>query len=114
MVRYLRISLGGLLLGLLIISPVFANQYTVEQNNKMFLFNGSAASVINVKQGDEIFFKNIDTVFHNIYSISDVMNFNLGAYGAGESASVVFNKVGTVKVKCAIHPRMLIDVNVGN
>ncbi|MCI0508126.1 MAG: plastocyanin/azurin family copper-binding protein [Gammaproteobacteria bacterium] len=114
MTKNIRISSGALLLGLLIIPPVFAKQYTVEQNNKMFIFNGSAASAINVKQGDEISFKNSDTVFHNIYSISDVMNFNLGAYGGGESASVVFNKVGTVKVKCAIHPRMFIDVKVEN
>jgi len=90
----------------------FAQDYIITQKNKTFLFEGNKVQTVAVKSGDTIHFKNEDTVFHNIFSLSNIMKFDLGPFKAGESKDVVFNKVGTVKVECAIHPRMVIEVVV--
>lgn len=73
---------------------------------------GKKVSTAQINVGDKITFKNIDSVFHNIYSMSEINKFNLGAYDGGKSETVAFNKAGIAKVKCAIHPRMIIDIEV--
>ena len=85
---------------------VFAQDYIISQKNKTFLFENKKVQAITVKKGDIIHFKNEDSLFHNIFSMSKIMPFNLGPFEKGESKEVTFNKVGTVKVECAIHPRM--------
>jgi plastocyanin len=111
-VRAIRTMASSFALCVLITPTVYAKQYTVEQNNKTFLYNGSVTAHMSLNRGDEILFKNNDSVFHNIYSLSKIKTFNIGSYGNGESASILFDKAGTVKVKCAIHPRMMINVEV--
>jgi plastocyanin len=94
------------------VNSAFAQDYVVTQKNKSFLFEGNKVQKIEVKRGDSIIFKNEDSVFHNIFSLSKIMTFDLGPFKAGESKNVIFNKVGKVKVECAIHPRMVIEVDV--
>lgn len=90
----------------------FANTHTVDQANKNFQMNGKTVAKLNVQVGDKITFVNKDTVFHNIFSMSDITKFNFGAFGNGESKSVVFEKAGKSVIECAIHPRMVLEVDI--
>jgi plastocyanin len=89
-----------------------AENFIVDQKNKTFLYNGSKAETLKVKVGDVVEFRNLDPYFHNVFSLSDAMLFDLGSYPAGQSKSVTFDKPGKVEVECAIHPLMKMTVEV--
>lgn len=91
---------------------VIARTHTVEQINKKFMRDGSKIVSIDIKVGDTVKFENNDRLFHNIYSVSKIKKFNLGAYGSGKSRSILFDKSGNINVACAIHPRMMLKVIV--
>lgn len=97
---------------LAIASNALAKTHTVEQANKSFQINGKTVAKLNVQLGDKINFVNKDTVYHNIFSMSKITKFNFGAFGNGESKSYSFNTVGKSIVECAIHPRMILEVDV--
>jgi plastocyanin len=89
-----------------------AADYTVEQKDKTFTYNGARAGALKIKAGDVVNFKNMDPYFHNVFSLSDAKLFDLGSYPQGQSKSVTFDKPGTVEVECAIHPQMKMTVEV--
>ena len=88
-------------------SVLMAAEYTIGQKGKAF-----TQASIDVKVGDVVNFENNDPFFHNIYSLSDLQSFDLGSYKKGESKPVTFEKAGSVEVECAIHPNMMMAVNV--
>ena len=90
----------------------YAKSYVVTQNHKQFYIDGNKAAAIGIKAGDSIKFLNEDKLFHNIFSMSKLMKFNIGTYGTGESETIAFNKVGKIAVECGIHPRMMLEVEV--
>ena len=67
---------------------------------------------LKVKVGDSVEFRNEDTIFHNVFSLSDVKSFDLGSYPKGQSRKVTFDKPGVVEVECAIHPQMHLKIEV--
>ncbi len=67
---------------------------------------------VKLKVGDSISFKNEDPFSHNVFSLSDTKTFDLGSYPQGQSKKVTFDKPGTAEVECAIHPDMLLKVEV--
>ena len=69
----------------------FAAEQTIRQKGKMF----SEASV-TVKKGEKLTFVNDDNVAHNIFSTSAGNDFNLGLLTPGSSASVAFDKDGSL------------------
>lgn len=81
--------------------------YVIGQKNKTF-----SQERITVKVGDTIHFRNDDTIFHNVYSLSEIQAFDLGTYPQGDSRSVTFKSAGKIEVECAIHPNMYMVVNV--
>ena len=66
---------------------------------------------VDIKAGDSIKFVNSDSITHNVYS-SKGMKFDLGAQKPGDSSSQTFDKAGKFRVRCAIHPKMKVTVNV--
>ena len=102
-----RLSLP--LLAVALMNPAFAAEFEVEQANKEF----SKAS-LSVKVGDTVNFKNQDSFFHNVFSLSDAKTFDLGSYPQGESKQVVFDAAGTIEVECAIHPSMQMVIEVSD
>ncbi len=62
--------------------------------------------VLPIVKGSSVEFPNIDTVFHNVFSLSHASTFDLGRYPRGESKSVRFDTPGLVKVFCHIHSDM--------
>jgi plastocyanin len=62
--------------------------------------------VLPVLRGSTVEFSNEDPVFHNVFSLSRSLSFDLGRYPKGRSKSVHFERPGTVQVFCHIHSDM--------
>lgn len=68
--------------------------------------------VLPILAGSEVEFPNDDFIYHNVFSLSEVRPFDLGAYGPGGSRTVSFPRTGLVRVYCNIHPQMLSTIIV--
>lgn len=71
-----------------------------------------APRVLPVTAGTEVEFPNDDTIFHNVFSLSNAARFDLGAYQPGKSGSVRMPRTGLVRVYCNIHPDMAASIVV--
>ncbi len=68
--------------------------------------------VLPILVGTTVDFPNSDPLFHNVFSLSQAREFDLGRYPKGEKKSVVFNKPGIVSVYCEIHSYMFATILV--
>ena len=84
-----------------------SEKYIIDQKNKAF-----SRTSITVGVGDKISFVNSDSYFHNVYSLSDTAQFDLGSYPKGESRTITLEKPGEVVARCAIHPQMELSITV--
>lgn len=84
-----------------------AAEHVVSQKNRAFVVGS-----VDAKVGDEVLFKNEDGVFHNIFSLSEGLSFDLGAYGPGLAKKLKLDKPGKIEVECSIHPRMKMVIDV--
>lgn len=96
----------------LVPSVTQAEEITVTQTNKTFMMNNVKVENLTIKAGDSIRFLNGDPWFHNIFSLSELKTFDLGSYPKGQSKSVTFEKPGHADIECAIHPGMLLKLEV--
>jgi plastocyanin len=87
--------------------PAQAGDHPVAQVNKTF-----TVPVVKAKVGDTVTFKNDDTFAHNVFSLSEVQNFDLGSYKKGETRQLKLTNPGTIEVECAIHPEMKMKIEV--
>ena len=62
--------------------------------------------VLPIMVGTTVRWPNEDAIFHNVFSMSDVKEFDLGYYKQEAVPEVTFSRVGRVDVFCAIHSRM--------
>ncbi|HEY1577978.1 MAG TPA: carboxypeptidase regulatory-like domain-containing protein [Terracidiphilus sp.] len=62
--------------------------------------------VVVVPVGSTVSFPNMDSIFHNIYSLSKPRSFDLGNYDKGQTRRVTFSKPGIVDIYCHLHPNM--------
>jgi plastocyanin len=76
-------------------------QTEVVQENLRFL-----PDFVVVPLGSTVSFPNSDPVFHNVFSLSKVREFDLGYYPAGQTRKVTFNQPGIVQVYCHLHSHM--------
>ena len=110
--RIFQFAARATVLVILLPTLAVAEDIVVEQKDKAFVYKDSKTGVLKVKVGAVVQFKNMDTYFHNVFSLSDAKLFDLGSYPQGQSKSVTFDKAGTVEVECAIHPKMKMTVEV--
>src|SRR5689334_21488359 len=83
-------------------------QFEMKQKDKTFVPN-----LLVVSKGATVDFPNLDSTFHNVFSISLPAKFDLGLYEAGEpSKQITFDRTGTVNVYCNIHPDMAAVIKV--
>jgi len=61
--------------------------------------------ILVVAAGTSVEFRNRDSVFHNVFSVSPSKRFDLGRYGPGESRRATFATPGPVNVYCDLHPK---------
>jgi plastocyanin len=62
--------------------------------------------VLAVSTGASVNFPNVDTIFHNAFTVSPGNQFDLGLYRKGASKAVTFVRPGVVRVYCNIHQDM--------
>ena len=62
--------------------------------------------VLGIPVGSTVEFPNEDAIFHNVFSLSPPIPFDLGLYRAGSSKSRSFLTPATYRVFCNIHPQM--------
>ena len=68
--------------------------------------------VLVVSAGSTVRFPNLDPFNHNVFSVSEPNEFDLGLYGRGEAKGHTFTAPGLVRVFCNVHPRMVAYVLV--
>ena len=103
----LRILFMAMLFAGIVLGSAPAAERTITQSNKTF-----SEAEITIKPGDKVVFKNDDQVTHNVFSTSKGFEFNLKTQGPGTAASVPFSAEGTAEIRCTIHPKMKLIVNV--
>ena len=59
-----------------------------------------------VPAGATVEFPNLDSIFHNVFSLSPGARFDLGLYRNGATRTMTFDTAGLVRVYCNIHPQM--------
>jgi len=62
--------------------------------------------VLPILVGSTVEWPNRDTIYHNVFSMSDAKPFDLGLYKNRQVKRVTFDKPGRVDVFCSIHTRM--------
>ena len=65
-----------------------------------------------VPLGSTVKFLNHDPFDHNVFSVSEPNQFDLGRYGRGDAKGHTFASSGLVRVFCNIHPRMVAFIPV--
>ena len=68
--------------------------------------------VLPIVVGTTVDFPNSDPLFHNVFSLSQPKEFDLGRYAKGQKKSVTFDKPGIVSVYCEIHSYMFATILV--
>ena len=74
---------------------------TVSQQDESFVPRVAAITL-----GSTVEFPNLDSYFHNVFSLSRGASFDLGRYPKGDSRSRTFTRPGLVKVYCHLHSDM--------
>jgi plastocyanin len=68
--------------------------------------------VTAIPRGSTVEFPNFDPYFHNVFSLSRALTFDLGRFRKGEKRERVFPHAGVVKVYCHIHSEMAATIMV--
>jgi plastocyanin len=82
--------------------PTPAKGKVISQRNKAFV-----PRVLAVPVGTKVDFRNEDSIFHNVFSLSKPNDFDTGLYKQGGSYTQVFKKAGPVQLLCNIHSTMV-------
>ncbi len=82
-----------------------AESVTVSQMDKKF-----DPETVKAKVGDTLVFLNNDKVAHNI--LISKMRYNSGLQKPGKSAELTLDEAGTYEVRCGIHPKMKMTLEV--
>lgn len=62
--------------------------------------------VLPVAVGTTVRWPNEDDIYHNVFSMSDTKEFDLGLYKKEKEPALLFDKPGRVDVFCSIHAKM--------
>ena len=63
--------------------------------------------VLAISVGSTVLWPNEDDIYHNVFSMSEPREFNLGLYSAKEAPpAITFDRTGRVDVFCSIHTKM--------
>ena len=88
--------------------PVRGRTIDVVQKNRQFSPQWAV-----IQKGTTVRFPNQDSIYHNVFSRSDVATFDLGIYRSGDKPkSFVFTKPGLVNVYCNMHSKMKSEILV--
>jgi plastocyanin len=88
-------------------APIGPETFDIATSDKEFV-----PRVTVVPLGATVQFANHDPFEHNVFSVTEPNQFDLGRYGRGEAKGHTFRSPGLVRVFCNIHPRMVAFVLV--
>jgi len=101
----LRAALAGLAVG---ISTAAIAAATISQKDKTF-----SQESASVRAGEKIRFVNDDNVTHNLTLKTPAGKMKPGVLEKpGEDTELAFDEVGSYEVRCLIHPKMKMSVEV--
>jgi len=63
--------------------------------------------VMVVAAGDSVRFTNLDTLYHNVFSVSTACHFDVGRMRPGSADTVRFDRPGVINLHCELHPEMI-------
>ncbi len=89
------------------VSQAGAEEFAISQKKKRF-----TPKQIDAKVGDTVLFVNDDRYAHNLYSDTKGFEFDVRKQMPGDEYKLVLKKSGTFMIRCVIHPRMKMTVNV--
>ncbi len=69
-------------------------------------------ALLVVEKGDTVEFPNRDLIFHNVFSLSKGVSFDLGLHKSGTRPTTTFDRAGAIDVFCNIHPQMAATIRV--
>jgi plastocyanin len=81
--------------------------HRIAQQGRAFSLNQ-----ITIARGDTVLFTNDDEFLHQIYVDSPLMGFDSDEQPPGKTIQVNFPRSGIFPVRCHIHPKMLLVVQV--
>ncbi len=93
--------------GLTVVSPTSGAAPSVTSKDKRF-----DPRILAVSSGTKVVFPNVDSIYHNAFSLSPGNQFDMGLYRKGASRDFVMKNPGIVRVYCNIHPDMAASVVV--
>ncbi len=96
-------SVGGIATSVALAATVVS----VVQKGRAF-----ATQRLDIRAGDSVRFMNEDTFIHHVFVKSATMNYNSDEQEPGQSIDVRFPVAGTFNVRCEIHPKMSLQVDV--
>ena len=102
-----RLIAGMTVATVLTATAVYAATSLVTMKQKTF-----STMSLTVQKGDVVEFRNEDTVYHNIFTLSDNATFDLGSFGPSETRKITFKTPGKVEVECAVHKGMKMTIQV--
>lgn len=73
----------------------------VEQRNKQF-----SPRLLAIPPGSTVAFPNFDSFYHNVFSLSPTMPFDIGLYKDGQSRDMKFDQIGLIRLGCNVHAKM--------
>jgi len=88
--------------GFLFFRPRTERVTRITQNDRKF-----DPRVLAIPAGSRVAFLNLDTVYHNAFSVSPAKRFDLGKYPPGRRDTLLFDRTGVVNLHCDIHSSML-------
>ncbi len=107
----MRIKLGIFLCLTLVVLSITglaaANVVNVTQKGRAF-----GVASLRVMRGEVVRFTNDDVFLHQIYVDNPSFKFESDEQEPGTSVEIQFTKVGLFEVRCHIHPKMLLQVDV--
>lgn len=68
--------------------------------------------VLAVTAGTRVEFRNLDRIYHNLFSVSAARHFDLGKYAPGHRDTIAFDQPGVANLHCDIHPEEIAYVVV--
>ena len=84
-----------------------AGVVTVAQQGRAF-----SVGSVQLSRGQTLRFSNEDKFIHQIYVESPSFNYESDEQSPGSNVDVAFTQAGTFEVRCHIHPKMLLHVDV--
>lgn len=102
------VSIAAGLFALSITATAFASEIViVAQKDRKF-----QAKSVDIAVGDSVRFTNEDPFIHQLYADSAEFSFSSDEQPRGMVLTVPFPVAGTFEVRCEIHPKMVLTVNV--